>query len=150
MCAEARDRVRAALRIDNPNSPKQLLPALKAAGLNVSASNAEALAPYRDHPVARDLAVMRTSRKFADDSRSLAGVARGQTDGRVRPSWWQIGAPTGRMATSSPNMLGLPKERAMRACIAAPPGRTFVIADYAAIELRVLAHVTGDKLLSDN
>lgn len=148
MSAEASERVRAALHIDNPNSPKQLLPALKAAGLNVAASNAEALAPYRDHPVASDTATMRTSKQTADVARALAEGARVQVDGRVRPSWWQIGAPTGRMATSSPNVLGLPKDPAMRACIAAPPGRTFVVADYAAIELRVLAHVTSDKQLT--
>ena len=35
----------------------------------------------------------------------------------------------------------------MRACIVAPPGRTFIVADYAAIEVRVLAHITGDKRL---
>jgi DNA polymerase-1 len=66
----------------------------------------------------------------------------------VRPDWYQIGAPTGRMATSDPNVLGLPKDERMRACIVAPPGRVFVVADYAAIELRALAHVTGDPRLS--
>jgi DNA polymerase-1 len=148
MSAEARERVRTALRVDNPNSSKQLLAALKVAGLNVEKTNAEALAPYRDRPVVQDLATMRTSKKIADDARSLAGVARGQADGRVRPSWRQIGAPTGRMATSNPNMLGLPKDPTMRACIVAPEGRTFIVADYAAIELRVLAHVTRDKQLT--
>jgi DNA polymerase-1 len=146
---EAKQRVEAALHIANANSAvKQLLPALRALGFKVTATNAEALAPYQDHPVVRDLQAMRTEKKTADDARELAAMARAQPDGRVRPDWRQIGAPTGRMSTSDPNMLGLPKDPGMRACIAAPPGRTFIIADYAAIELRVLAHVTGDKRLT--
>lgn len=146
--AEAYERLRQTLAIDNPRSTKQLLPALRAAGLNVNETNAEALAPYRDHPAVRDLAAMRTGGKIADDARGLALAARGQADGRVRARLHQIGAPTGRMATSDPNLLGLPKDKAMRACIAAPAGRTLVVADYAAIELRVLAHITKDKRLA--
>ncbi len=142
---EARVRVCTALRIDNPNSPKQLLPALIAIGLDVDATNKEALAEHQDHPIVRDLQRMRTSKTTADHAASLAKAAR---DGRVRPSWRQIAAPTGRMATKDPNMLGLPKDPGLRACIAAPPGRTLIIADYGAIELRVIAHVVGDKRLS--
>ncbi len=146
--AEARERLRQMLGIDNPGSQKQLLPALKRAGLNVEASNAEALAPYRDHAVVRDLAKWRSGAKVAGDARALAEAARAQSDGRVRARWRQIAAPTGRMATSDPNVLGLPKLHSMRRCIAAPPGRTFIVADYAAIELRVLAHVTKDPRLT--
>jgi DNA polymerase-1 len=146
--AAASERLRAALGGINPRSAdKQLLPALRAVGLNVLKTNAEALAPYRDHPLVRDVMTMRTDKKTADDARTLAELARACPDGRVRPDWHQLGAPTGRMSSSAPNMQGLPKTRAMRACIAASPGRRFIVADYAAIELRVLARVVRDKRL---
>ena len=85
LSVEARERVRVALGIDNPNSHPQLLRALRAMGLDVASTGAETLAPYQDRPVVRDLQTMRTEKKTADDARSLAEVARSQVDGDERP-----------------------------------------------------------------
>jgi DNA polymerase I-like protein with 3'-5' exonuclease and polymerase domains len=66
------------------------------------------------------------------------------TDGRIYPRWVQLGANSGRMACSSPNMQNLPRGE-YRKCFAAPPGRVLVKADYSRIELRIAAKVSGDR-----
>ena len=65
-------------------------------------------------------------------------------DGRVYPSWWQVGTTTGRMACSSPNLQQLPNDGPYRRCIRAPEGRVLVTADYSQIELRIAAKIAPD------
>src|SRR5262249_44548710 len=67
-------------------------------------------------------------------------------DGRVYPSWRQLGAHSGRMSCSEPNMQQLPRGDHRR-CVAASPGRVLVKADYSQIELRIAAKVSGDEAL---
>jgi DNA polymerase-1 len=67
-------------------------------------------------------------------------------DGRVYANWRQIGAASGRMSCSDPNMQQLPRGD-YRLCIAAPPGRVLIKADYSQIELRIAAKVSGDTAL---
>ena len=57
--------------------------------------------------------------------------------------WWQNGAGTGRMASSSPNLQNLPPE--VRRYVKAPAGRALVVADYSQIELRIAAKISADK-----
>ncbi|MBK6536153.1 MAG: hypothetical protein IPF99_43455 [Deltaproteobacteria bacterium] len=68
-------------------------------------------------------------------------------DGRVRARLDQLAAPTGRFGCSEPNLLGVPKADEVRACIVPADGQLFVVADYAAIELRVLAHAPATERL---
>jgi DNA polymerase I-like protein with 3'-5' exonuclease and polymerase domains len=65
--------------------------------------------------------------------------------GRVHASFHQIGAPTGRMACTQPNIQQVPHAYEYRRCFRAPEGRKLVISDYSQIELRILADFTGDK-----
>jgi DNA polymerase I len=65
--------------------------------------------------------------------------------GRIHANFHQIGAPTGRMACTSPNIQQVPHAYEYRRCFRAPEGRKLVIADYSQIELRILAEYTGDK-----
>ena len=74
-------------------------------------------------------------------------AARKSPDSRVRAFIDPMGAATGRLTCSSPNLLGLPKDREIRAAVVAAPGSVFVVADYAAIDLRVLADVADDERL---
>src|SRR5439155_4757867 len=67
-------------------------------------------------------------------------------DGRIYSTWRQLGAASGRMSCSDPNLQQLPRG-AYRRCIVAPPGRVLVKADYSQIELRIAAKVSGDKAL---
>lgn len=65
--------------------------------------------------------------------------------GRLRPTWKQMGPESGRMACADPNVQQVPRDLRYRACIAAPPGRALVKADYSQIELRVACRISGDR-----
>ena len=70
---------------------------------------------------------------------------------RLHASFSQVGAATGRMSSSGPNLQNIPARgedgRRIRAAFRAPPGMLLCSADYSQIELRVLAHLSGDSAL---
>jgi len=72
-------------------------------------------------------------------------------DGRIHTNLKQTGAETGRLASDSPNLQNIPKKsdlgREIRTAFIPGPGRVFLAADYSQIELRVLAHLSGDPTL---
>ena len=72
-------------------------------------------------------------------------------DGRVHTTYEQTGAATGRLASLDPNLQNIPMRtpqgRAIRRAFAAAPGHVLVGADYSQIELRVMAHLSGDPAM---
>lgn len=64
---------------------------------------------------------------------------------RIHADFFQIGAPTGRMACNRPNVQQIPHGEEYRRCFRAPEKRKFVIADYSQIELRILAEFSQDE-----
>ena len=70
-------------------------------------------------------------------------------DGRLRGSFIIAGASTGRFSSRTPNLQNLPKHGGFRRLFRAPEGRTLVVADYAAIELRSAAIESGETTLID-
>ncbi|MCW2496333.1 DNA polymerase [Jatrophihabitans sp.] len=68
-------------------------------------------------------------------------------DGRARPTVYTLGADTGRMSCVRPNLQQLSRQGGIRACITADPGYTIVRADFASVEIRVAAALTGDPNL---
>jgi DNA polymerase-1 len=71
--------------------------------------------------------------------------------GRVHTSFRQTVAATGRLSSSDPNLQNIPVRTALgreiRRAFVAPAGRRLVVADYSQIELRLLAHLSGDENL---
>jgi DNA polymerase-1 len=67
-----------------------------------------------------------------------------QATGRIHSNFHQIGAPTGRMSCTDPNIQQVPHAFEMRRCFRAPAGRKLIDADYSQIELRILADFTND------
>lgn len=68
--------------------------------------------------------------------------------GRIHTSFNQAGASTGRLSSSDPNLQNIPirtaRGEAVRRAFIAPPGALLLTADYSQVELRLLAHLSGD------
>jgi DNA polymerase-1 len=68
--------------------------------------------------------------------------------GRVHTDFNQIGAATGRLSSQNPNLQNIPvrtpRGEAIRRAFVAPPDAVLLTADYSQIELRLLAHLSGD------
>ena len=70
-------------------------------------------------------------------------------DGRVHTSYHQAVAATGRLSSTDPNLQNIPIRtpagRRIRQAFIAPPGNVLLAADYSQIELRIMAHLSGDE-----
>ena len=140
----------------NPNSTKQLgemlfvtmgLPHGKKTQRGWS-TDAETLEALRDYPLVEDILQYRAYQKL--NSTYVEGLLKviGE-DGRIHTTFNQTEARTGRLSSDNPNLQNIPIRTELgsqlRAYFVARPGCVLVDADYSQIELRILAHVTGDE-----
>ena len=140
----------------NPNSPKQLgemlfdtmgLPHGKKTQRGWS-TDAETLESLRDYPLVEDILQYRAYQKL--NSTYVEGLLKviGE-DGRIHSTFNQTEARTGRLSSDNPNLQNIPIRTELgsqlRAYFVAKPGCVLVDADYSQIELRILAHITGDE-----
>jgi len=104
-----------------------------------------------EHPFPRLLLEYRTLTKLRSTYLDALPAAADPRDGRVHTRFEQTGAATGRLSSSNPNLQNIPMRteqgRAIRKAFVAPPGGVLIGADYSQIELRVMAHLSGDPNL---
>jgi DNA polymerase-1 len=118
-------------------------------GYSTDSEVLEALAA--EHPFPKLLLEFRTLAKLKSTYFDALPAERDATDGRVHTTFEQTGAATGRLSSSDPNLQNIPMRtpqgRAIRRAFVAAPGSMLVGADYSQIELRVMAHLSGDPNL---
>ena len=142
----------------NINSPKQLgnvlfedmqLPHGKKTKTGWS-TNADVLDKLRGVPIVADVLQYRQYAKlkstYADGLLKAVGP-----DGRIRTSFQMTVTATGRLSSTEPNLQNIPTRTElgsqMRRMFVAAPGNVLVDADYSQIELRLLAHISGDEAM---
>ncbi|EHJ03960.1 DNA polymerase I [Marinobacter sp. DSM 26671] len=116
-------------------------------------------APSTAEPVLQELAHEHELPRLILEHRSLSKLKSTYTDtlpelihhrtGRVHTSYHQAVTATGRLSSSEPNLQNIPirseQGRRIRQAFLAPEGYKLVAADYSQIELRIMAHLSGDK-----
>ncbi|MDP3688383.1 MAG: DNA polymerase I, partial [Sulfurimicrobium sp.] len=145
----------------NLNSPKQIQEILFGQlGLPVKKKTPGGT-PSTDEDVLQQLAEDYPLPKLLLEYRSLAKLKSTYTDklprmvdpasGRVHTSYNQAVAVTGRLSSTEPNLQNIPvrseEGRRIREAFIAPKGSRIISADYSQIELRIMAHLSGDKSL---
>lgn len=113
-------------------------------------STSEATLAKIDHPLVDVVLEHRSLSKLKSTyTDALAKVADKQ--GRVHTSYHQALTSTGRLSSSDPNLQNIPIRtdtgRLIREAFIAPTGRVIMAADYSQIELRLMAHFSGDESL---
>jgi DNA polymerase I len=142
-------------------SPQQLAAVLfdklelskKRRGKTGFSTDARVLAAIRDeHEIVplveewRELTKLKST--YLDAFPALLGA-----DGRLRTTFSQVTAATGRLSSSNPNLQNIPirteRGREIRACFVAGDGCRLISADYSQVELRLLAHICGEDVLKE-
>ena len=145
-------------RMFNMDSPKQLgqllfeelkLPALVKTPGGAPSTNEEALEAIAElHELPRLILDYRGLAKLRSTYTDKLPLMLNPDTGRVHTSYHQAGAATGRLSSSDPNLQNIPIRsedgRRIRQAFIAPPGRKIVACDYSQIELRIMAHLSGD------
>jgi DNA polymerase-1 len=147
----------------NLNSPKQLaeilfnqqgLPVVKKTPSGTPSTDEEVLAKLaEDFPLPKCLLEHRSLAKLKGTYTDKLPKMVNPATGRVHTSYSQAVAVTGRLASAAPNLQNIPirtpEGRRIRAAFIAPPGCRLVSADYSQVELRIMAHLSGDAGLLD-
>jgi len=139
-------------RVDfNIDSHVQLTKALKRLGVPVPDSTRN----WKLQPLAEEYPVVKKLLEYRTVQKSLTSYGENILDPksgyinphtqRIHANFHQIGAPTGRFACTQPNIQQVPHATEYRRCFRAPDGRKLIVADYSQVELRILAHITGDQ-----
>ena len=117
-------------------------------------TNAETLEELQDqHPIAAEILKYRTLSKLKSTYLEGLGKLIG-SDGRIHTNFNQTVTATGRLSSSDPNLQNIPirteEGRTIRALFKPGEGYDYILsADYSQIELRLLAHMSGDENLID-
>ena len=144
----------------NINSPQQLqivlfqrlgLPPVKKTKTGFSTDNEVLKALQNRHPVVPLILEYRTLMKLKSSYIDALPRQVNPKTGRIHARFHQCGTATGRLSSSDPNLQNIPARgeygRLIRNAFVAGDGKVLISADYSQIELRVLAHLSGDEHL---
>ncbi|MHB9834822.1 DNA polymerase I [Paraburkholderia terrae] len=145
----------------NLGSPKQIgqiffekleLPVIKKTPSGAPSTDEEVLQKLaEDYPLPKVLLEHRGLSKLKSTYTDKLPRMVNATTGRVHTNYAQAVAVTGRLASNDPNLQNIPvrtgEGRRIREAFIAPPGHKLVSADYSQIELRIMAHISGDEAL---
>jgi len=103
----------------------------------------------QDHPICAKLLEHRSIAKLKGTYTDKLPKMIHPKTGRIHTNYAQAVAVTGRLSSTDPNLQNIPvrtgEGRRIREAFIAPPGSKIVSADYSQIELRIMAHLSGDK-----
>ncbi len=147
----------------NLSSPKQLgeilfgqlgLPVVKKTPGGAPSTDEEVLEKLaEDFPLPRKILDYRGVAKLKNTYTDKLPLMVNRQTGRVHTSYGQAVAVTGRLSSNDPNLQNIPirtaEGRRIRSAFIAPAGHALVSADYSQIELRIMAHLSGDARLLD-
>jgi len=147
----------------NLASPKQLgqvlfvklgIPVLKKTAKGAPSTKEEVLTELAlEHPLPKLLLEHRTLSKLKSTYTDKLPVMVSPLSGRIHTSYHQAVTATGRLSSSDPNLQNIPirtsEGRRIRQAFIAPKDSKIIAADYSQIELRIMAHLSGDKGLTN-
>ncbi|UUX95509.1 DNA polymerase I [Aquabacterium sp. J223] len=145
----------------NLGSPKQIceilftkagLPVIKKTASGAPSTDEEVLEKLaQDHPLPARLLEHRGLAKLKGTYTDKLPLMVNPETGRVHTTYAQAVAVTGRLSSNEPNLQNIPirtpEGRRVREAFVAPPGHVIASADYSQIELRIMAHISGDEAL---
>ncbi|MDP9971306.1 DNA polymerase-1 [Variovorax paradoxus] len=145
----------------NLGSPKQIgeifftklgLPVVKKTPSGAPSTDEEVLEKLaEDYPLPAKILEHRGLSKLKGTYTDKLGQLANPRTGRVHTHYAQAVAVTGRLSSNDPNLQNIPirtpEGRRVREAFIAPPGSVIASADYSQIELRIMAHISGDESL---
>ncbi len=145
----------------NLSSPKQLgeiffdklgLPVVKKTATGARSTDEEVLEKLaEDYPLPAKILEHRSLSKLKGTYTDKLAQMALPSDGRVHTHYAQAVAVTGRLSSNEPNLQNIPvrtaEGRRIREAFVAPEGKLIASADYSQIELRIMAHLSGDEAL---
>ena len=145
----------------NLSSPKQIaeiffekkgMPVIKKTPSGAPSTDEDVLEKLAlDHPLAKMLLDYREISKLKSTYTDKLPKMVNSRTGRVHTNYGQAIAVTGRLASNDPNLQNIPvrtpEGRRIREAFVAPKGHAIVSADYSQVELRIMAHISGDENL---
>ncbi|MCM5677953.1 DNA polymerase I [Schlegelella sp. S2-27] len=145
----------------NLGSPKQIgeilfgklqLPVVKKTASGAPSTDEEVLEKLaEDYPLPAKILEHRGLCKLKGTYTDKLPLMINPSTGRVHTTYAQAVAVTGRLSSNDPNLQNIPirtpEGRRIREAFIAPPGHAIVSADYSQIELRIMAHISGDATL---
>jgi DNA polymerase-1 len=145
----------------NVDSPKQLqeilfgklgIPVVRKTSTGQPSTAEDVLEELAEtHPLPRLILEYRGMAKLKSTYTDNLPLQINPATGRIHTSYHQAVAATGRLSSQDPNLQNIPirtrEGRRIRQAFIAPPGHSLVAADYSQIELRIMAHLSGDATL---